>query len=229
MSNSTAANALLKGLLRHILITSAVFACSTIVIVSVQNEITVADLSNALKLVSLFILILINGEIAHGIDREQMDIKRLNQTILGFTIVVTAVQISKMIGLTLDGETTSTGFQSAFSAVQDNIVWLTIAPIILYALLDFYIAFYRDSSSREKVVAKSFILFVDAPIVFPLVFVIIVAVGHIALVGHTPTIEVFVSGAVSLVIVASSIAAKVVDDIDDKFLDQVLADVEHHD
>lgn len=228
MSNSTVANALLKGLLRHILVTSAVFAFSTIVIVSVQNEVTVADLSNALKLVSLFILILINGEIAHGIDREQVDIKRMNQTILGFTIIVTAILISKMIGLRLDGETTSAGFQRIFSAFQDYILWLTIAPIVLYAMLDFYIAFVRNSNKREKVVAKSYILFVDAPIVFPLIFVIIIAIGHIAMVGDTSSIDIFVSGAVSLVIVASSIAAKVVDDIDDSFLDQVLADEEHH-
>jgi hypothetical protein len=179
----------------------------------IKYEVTLVDIVTSGKIFSLFMLLVVNGEIASEIDKNQKDIKIINYSILVIVILITIVTTMKFLELDITKSNASNFIKSTIEFTYSNIFWISAFPLIAYSFLDCYIAYFKKGSDQEKEVAKKFLIFVDLTCIFPLVLVYILATVYSKIiVSGQDGIEVFTSGSMAIVLMSSAIATKAVEE-----------------
>lgn len=189
-----------------------------------------------LKLVSLIILLLINGEIAHGVDRERRLTRNANWCALFVTLFVFVLVLMKFLGLSYQVSSATAGVSSigsqviapALGGLLNYLSYLSVAPIIAYAVANLVIAVWRVPNSStpfnanlgmrsiaykrsvrasEQAIATKFFVYVYLPAMFPLLMLI--AVSLLTGSGSEKSkFDLVMNGAMSVVILSSSITAR---------------------
>lgn len=207
-----------RSLLKGVLIYTAIYSFAIFIVYIAKQPFKIIDVISTLKLGSLITLIVVSGEIAKGVDRDKKDIRRINYLIIFITIFIGIFQFLKLIGFDGSNTQVNPNFQYYLSRIIDWMLYISTAPIFLYALLDVYIAYFRtDSTDHEKLVAKFYIIFVDFVCVVPLLIVITLSIFYILLGNSRDLIDYVFGGSVAIIIIASAIAAKAVDELEEIF------------
>ncbi len=193
-----------KVALWYFVITAATFI--------IKDDVSLVDVVTIGKIFSLFMLLIVNGEIATDIDKRQKDIRIINCGILIVVIVITIITAMKFCGLDLEKSSISWFAKIILKFIYYNIFWISAFPLIAYAILDGYIAYMRNGTKKEKEVAVKFIVFVDLVCIFPLVLVyILTAIYSKIVTSQVVGLEVFTSGSMAIVLMSSAIATKAVE------------------
>jgi len=189
----------------------------TLLAIASKQETSLVDIVTACKICSLFILIMVNGDIAKEIDRNQKDIKLINHSTLAIAIFITIISAIKFFNLNLDNSSISSWFKNILTFSHRNMYWISAFPLVAYAFLDLYIAYIRKGTHEEKAIAIKFLVFVDLACVLPLVIVyLLTGIYGFFRVPEDHGSELFTSGSMAIALLASAIAAKAVDVFFDK-------------
>jgi hypothetical protein len=170
---------------------------------------TLTDFESAYEVFSLFVLILVNGELSESLNRRDEAMKHLNRVVLGFSILVLLLLCGEVVGVQFEVGVARSWLVEALDTVIRNLYWLSSLPIVAYAALDFYGAY---GPNRDSDVSRKLITFVDLPCVLPLVLVYgLIALSHVVTLATPAGIRFFVAGATSVVLISSAVAAKAVE------------------
>ena len=181
---------------------------------------SLTDVVNAFELVSLLVLIIVNGDISQEVNSGTPLLRKLNRCILGISSVLFFLLFLEVLSIPAVSTTGRSWLQHVLNLLENNIYWLSSFPLVAYAALDFYSAYGRPKSSisglaasvDSSVLAKRFIAFVDLACVFPLMLVLAFTLFHQeADPSNQLDVRLFVSGSMAVVLVASSVAAKAVE------------------
>jgi len=164
-------------------------------------------------------VLIVNGHIAHGIDRSQKIIFFINSIVLGLTVIIAGALLLKMFGNGLTPPSTGAEwYEVKFYWLQKNVVFFTAVPIIGYALIDLFISMYgakdfrgnsediRKARANEKKMARNFFIYADLPALLPLSLVIVLILGDFVHFEHYHR-DLFLSGAMAIIIMSSSICS----------------------
>lgn len=203
---------LIFRLVRHVLLLSCIgFFVTYLVFLSINN-ITIIDVITSLELFSLAVLVIVNGEIAQGIDKRKMDLKAINYFILTITLLVMVFMVVNLLGLEFTESRVEKGLLNIITIIKNKMYWLSAFPLVAYAILDLHIATSKNSSEKEKIVASYYLIFADIVCVFPLIILFCGSYIYSILTGdYINNIELFVSGSMAIVLMSSAIATKAID------------------
>jgi len=178
----------------------------------IKDTVTLVDVVTIGKIFSLIALLLVNGDVPRAVDKQERDIKIINYLILIGVILITIISSIKFLGLDLNESTASPIIKSALGVIYKHIFWLSALPLIAYAILDFYIAYFRRGRLQEQQTALKFFVFVDMVCVLPLALVYILSIIHAEFItGEKFEAAAFSSGSMAIVLLSSAIATKAVD------------------
>lgn len=202
----------LKIFYRRIAVIAVVYIIITFLTPMIKNNADLVDVVTMGKMLSLGLVLLVNGKITTEIDKNQKDIKRINQFLLICIIFIIIITFIKSMGLDINKSSASTELKYLIGLFSNSIYWIGIFPLIGYAILDFYIAYIRRGTIDEKNVAKTFFIFVDIACVFPLVLIYIITISYSKILTSKPlNEEIFMSGSMAVVLMSSAIATKAVE------------------
>ena len=202
----------LKRFYWRIAVIAVIYIFITFLTPLIKNNADLVDVVTMGKMLSLGLVLLVNGKITKEIDKNQNDIKRINQFLLVCVLLIIIITFIKFISIDINKSSASTELKYLISLFYASIYWIGIFPLIGYAILDFYIAYIRRSTIEEKNVAKTFFIFVDIACVFPLLLIYIITISYTKFFTSKPlNEEVFMSGSMAVVLMSSAIATKAVE------------------
>ena len=196
----------------YVVLSALGYVAVTAVTFLIKSTVDLVDIVTLGKIFSLSMLIVVNGDVASDNDMKKPDIRISNYTILAVSLLLTIINTMKFFTLDIQNSSVSAAVKPVLQFLYSNVSWLSAFPLVAYAILDFYIAYLRTGTSLEKDVARKFLVFVDIPCVFPLIAIYALVVWcsqrfHADLVG----VEIFLSGSMAIVLMASAIATKAVE------------------
>lgn len=187
------------------------------------------------KLVSLGLLIWAGGEILEGIKESGgvhgtsafRPIINANRVVLFLSYVIGAILFAKIIfsnGLIFSGGVSfSAAGQDYFRPLLEKAKYLSMAPVFLYALMNLYIAVRLNTNTtqpsqafawEQQMKAKSlyFFIFSNLSVCIPLILVLALTNVSFAMNALQADKNLFLSGAVAVVILVSAISSKAVEE-----------------
>ena len=203
---------------KHLMLNITLLVACAILIFFMRETFGAIEIVGVLKLASLAILLAVNGEIAVKVSGDRKDVRNINYLIILFVAVTLIFQFLKILDLQLPESGNKGTTILVFEFLKDNIFWISTFPIFMYTALDFYIAFAGNSDNDERLIAKLYIMFVDVPIVFPLL--VVLALSSILLWFDPSSVEqnLFISGSMAIIIISSSVATKAVNEMQERLV-----------
>jgi hypothetical protein len=201
----------LAGFYTYVARYSVTFACVAGVAIALKDKPSVIDAITACKIGSLVSILRVNGEIAKQIDRSRGSVRKANHLILAVVALLIILLTAKFVWGYDHGAGLIPPWRSALHAIYHHLWWLSAFPLVAYAGLNWYIAYMRPGSHRERTGALRVFVFVDVICVAPLLVVLLFLYFFSRYLHETSNMEVFTSGAMAVVLLASSFATKAVD------------------
>ncbi|MBV1865789.1 MAG: hypothetical protein KUG74_15320 [Rhodobacteraceae bacterium] len=177
------------------------------------------DVVDSCKLASLAMVLIVNGHIAHGIDRNQGIVVFFNYVVLFFTLIATIFLALKIFGIgTTPPSMDAEWIEAKFYFLQKNLVFFTAIPIVGYSLIDLFISLFgaknfrgdtediRKDRGNEKRMARNFFVYADLPALLPLALAMIFILGRFTHFDQYDR-DLFLSGAMAIIILSSSICS----------------------
>lgn len=168
---------------------------------------TLVDYVSMAEIISLGLLILVNGEIVK--EEKRAEVSVANKAILSIALAVFALFVIQLLGLSVPDEVPISGI---VNSLLDNVYWISIIPLVLYTCLDLYIAYILKGDDNRALVAKRFVLLVDIPTNLPLVVVVMLIAFRETLNATDDQFALFVSGSMAVILIASAVSAKALED-----------------
>lgn len=191
---------------RYVVSFSGAFLIVAGLVVAVMPSPTLIDVVTACKIGSLVSILWVNGEIAHEIDRSRRGIRAANLVFLGVVALLIMVLLAKLFHM----KPTTAPLAAFTQAIYGHLWWLSAFPLFAYGGLNIAVAYFVAGNRTEAAVAQRFVVFVYAVCVAPLLIVFIL-LYFFSRYLHAPPIDVFTSGSMAVVLLASSFATKAVD------------------
>jgi hypothetical protein len=195
-----------RSFFSYVAVVAAAYLIGPGLVVAMLTNPTLIDVVTACKLGSLLSIIWVNGEIAHQIDKSRSTIRRTNLIFLGAISLLSVALLGKL----LHYQPASPFFGQVAEVVYRNLWWLASFPLVAYGALNLYVAYAMESDRTEAAAAERFLVGVYVICVVPLL-VVFLFLYFFARYLHEPFIEVFISGSMAIVLLASSFATKAVD------------------
>jgi hypothetical protein len=190
----------------------AFYLLITCLILLLKDSYTVDDTAVILKALSFLTVIWVNGELALD-TRNNIYMRRLNSAIIMLIVLILFGLTMKYLEVNFNNlENVSANFIRALSFFTEYITWISIAPMLLYSLLDYYIMRTSEDGSDTKERAKAFFVFNDVVCLLPLV--VISSVGLMALamnIFSKDDLETMVGGSLAATLFASAFATKTIE------------------
>ena len=90
-------------------------------------------------------------------------------------LVVTTI---KFLGLDIEESTLSPFIKNAFRVIYKHVFWIAALPLVVYLVLDYYVAYIHRGRSEEKQTAIRFFVLVDLVCVLPLALAYVLSIVH---------------------------------------------------
>jgi hypothetical protein len=175
-------------------------------------EPSLVDIVSACKMISLLALIYANRELPERVDvGRHAEIWALNTAIVLASCAVLLLMVLKVVVDDYAMLTLAPRGQALLGWFVANAYWVSTLPIFCYFALDLMLAFRPGACPEDRRAAVEFLVFRDLVCAAPLALVLGLTEAFVALSPRqdaAASAELFFSGALTVILLASTIAAK---------------------
>lgn len=189
----------------------AFYLASAFVILSLKSEINVNDAVSALKIISLLSVIWVNGELIMEDDAGTVFSRKANSAIIVFIILpLLLLLFISYFDVTVDGRgRVAPFFMYLLNWLLYYLTWLSITPLVAYAVLDLYFFTRHRHDPARANMARTYVVFHDFVCLLPLTIIAVLGLFFMnAGVFSKEQLEILVNGALASTLFASTIATK---------------------
>lgn len=173
------------------------------------------ELVAACKVASLLQLIIVSEGITKSINpTTDGDVKRFSRYITISAVILIVLLVIKMLHIDHRSTSLRPEFQLVTGYILSASAVLSVMPILAYAALNLWVGFFRTASSNMKLWARCYFVLADCTCVVPLIFVF----GLMYFRGDSSAYDsdVFLSGALTIIILASNLLSKAIEEFFDE-------------
>jgi hypothetical protein len=170
------------------------------------------DIVSACKIISLLALIYANRELPERVDMgRHAEIWAVNMVVILASSAVLLLMVLKVVVDDHAMLTLAPHGRALLGWFVANAYWVSTLPIFCYFALDLLLAFRPGACPEDRRAAVEFLVFRDLVCVAPLALVLALTEAFVALSPRedaAASAELFFSGALTVILLASTVAAK---------------------
>ncbi|MEM6440235.1 MAG: hypothetical protein AAF763_11165 [Pseudomonadota bacterium] len=203
-------NRILTRVARDLLVVIGAYVFALVVARNFVPQPDLVAFVSACKIVSFLFLLYENTEMPARVNMDQQPyFKRLNQMIIGYSVIVLLMMLVKLI----QNEAYLSSIPPASADVLITFEALSYVfssiPVFAYAALNYALLFSRSTTEQDRINIKQFLVFRDLTCAGPLILVLLLTEVYVIFGGFEEnprrSAEIFYSGALAVILLSSAI------------------------